>query len=176
MLKKIHRPSRFAIFIFVSLLFAGLGGLIIKPEIPTRISLPVRTCLLKPKFSDYPVKPENIYAGPAAWIDLSGNKEAASNRAFIRQAAARGSNFAGHYIVAEWGCGIDCQNHAVIDTKSGRLIAYGPRSAFGVEFYKDSRLLIFNPRHGLIRDIYSAPIARTAYFKIEGNELVPICD
>ncbi len=46
-------------------------------------------------------------------------------RARIREAAAKGPNFAGHYTIAEWGCGAGCVSIALIDAKDGRVFA-GP--------------------------------------------------
>ena len=37
----------------------------------------------------------------------------------IREAAKKGPNFAGHYAIAEWGCGTGCIQMAVVDLESG---------------------------------------------------------
>ena len=46
-------------------------------------------------------------------------------RTEIREAAAKGVNFAGHYTIAEWGCGGGCVSIAVVDAKTG-VIYRGP--------------------------------------------------
>jgi len=33
-----------------------------------------------------------------------------------------GPNFAGHYILVQWGCGLPCMETAVIDAKDGRVL------------------------------------------------------
>ncbi len=40
-----------------------------------------------------------------------------SYRTQIREGAAKGPNFAGHYTIAEWGCGSSCVSIAIIDVK-----------------------------------------------------------
>ena len=42
-------------------------------------------------------------------------------RTMIRDGAKKGSNFAGHYAIAEWGCGSGCVSIAVIDVQSGAV-------------------------------------------------------
>jgi hypothetical protein len=46
-------------------------------------------------------------------------------RTRIREASKKGSNFAGHYTIAEWGCGTSCVSIAIIDAKTG-IIYDGP--------------------------------------------------
>jgi hypothetical protein len=79
----------------------------------------------------------------------------------IREGAADGPNFAGHYTVAAWGCGTSCTDFAIIDAKSGRVffdnrvrgissdhvdLRVEPNGALpnvnGLRFRADSRLLI----------------------------------
>jgi hypothetical protein len=42
-------------------------------------------------------------------------------RTTIREGAAKGPNFAGHYTIADWGCGAGCVSIAVVDAKDGRV-------------------------------------------------------
>jgi len=44
-----------------------------------------------------------------------------SYRTQIREGAAKGPNFAGHYTIAEWGCGSSCVSIAIIDAKDGSV-------------------------------------------------------
>jgi hypothetical protein len=39
----------------------------------------------------------------------------------LREAAAKGPNFAGHYTVAVWGCGSACTDFGIVDAKSGQV-------------------------------------------------------
>ncbi|HEY2014793.1 MAG TPA: hypothetical protein VGH38_14895 [Bryobacteraceae bacterium] len=81
-------------------------------------------------------------------------------RTMIRESAAKGPNFAGHYTIAEWGCGAGCVSMAIIDAVDGKiyrspfkvlawsLLKYEGRHPSNgddfqeLEFKKDSRLLI----------------------------------
>ena len=45
-------------------------------------------------------------------------------RTLVRNAAKAGPNFAGHYSVAEWGCGTGCHGFVVVDVVTG--IVYDP--------------------------------------------------
>lgn len=59
-------------------------------------------------------------AAPAAKPDVSSGR-ARRYRTVLRQAAAEGPNFNGHYRVATWGCGTNCIEWAVIDLATGRV-------------------------------------------------------
>jgi hypothetical protein len=73
-------------------------------------------------------------------------------RTMLRENAAKGVNFAGHYVVATWGCGADCVSLAIIDARTGHV--YFSRSVLSVggfgyspdedrfQFRSNSRLLI----------------------------------
>jgi hypothetical protein len=71
-----------------------------------------------PKFEDYPAA--GPFHGPAAPPDLSG-KKVRMFRSVLRDQAARGPNFAGHYTVAQWGCGAGCISWAIVDAQSGKV-------------------------------------------------------
>ena len=82
-------------------------------------------------------------------------------RTRIREGAAQGPNFAGHFTIAEWGCGSACIDAAVVDARTGKVrdmpfehlgYAYSLQYADGVserddgfkplQFSPNSRLLI----------------------------------
>src|SRR6266849_3901739 len=50
----------------------------------------------------------------------------------IRNAAAAGANFSGHFAIASWGCGTGCLEFVIVDLKSGTV--YDP-SFLGVGFH-----------------------------------------
>ena len=75
-------------------------------------------------------------------------------RAMIRDAAQKGPNFAGHYTVAEWGCGAGCASMAIVDSPTGQTFD-GPFNVLGydlsydygsgddqLEYRIDSRLIV----------------------------------
>lgn len=63
----------------------------------------------------------------------------------ISNAVANGANFAGHYAIVEWGCGTNCQEHAVVDVASGKPVAFGIPSEAGLQFMPDQNVIITNP-------------------------------
>jgi hypothetical protein len=46
-------------------------------------------------------------------------------RTQITEGARNGPNFAGHYTIAEWGCGTSCVSLAVVDAETG-IVSEGP--------------------------------------------------
>lgn len=96
-----------------------------------------------PDFADYPVK--EIFKGkPARPRILTRYQKEFRTR--IRESMDQGVNFAGHYVVATWGCGTGCEQFAVTDAATGRVydppmksVAYhfGPDADHGPQKYSD---------------------------------------
>jgi hypothetical protein len=76
-------------------------------------------------------------------------------RSAIRESAAKGPNFAGHYTIAEWGCGSGCVSSVVVDAITGKVYSApfrilsmplpereGGHEYQGAIYQIDSRLLI----------------------------------
>ncbi|MGE5268484.1 MAG: hypothetical protein ACM3JG_02305 [Thiohalocapsa sp.] len=127
-----------------------------------------------PQFADYP--PAARFAGRNAAPVLT-TPEAQRFRTRIREAAPEKPNFDGHYIVAAWGCGTDCEMGAIIDAASGRVallpVVAGTPADAGAEFghfeYRlGSRLLAM---HGMIGE---APPMGSHYFEFDGKRLRPL--
>lgn len=101
-----------------------------------------------PRFGDYPA-PEIFKGQPAApKLRRPGDR---LFRTKIREGAAKGPNFAGHFTIADWGCGAGCVSIAIVDAKDGTIYdAPFSALAWGMAFMKeeplayklDSRLLI----------------------------------
>lgn len=99
-----------------------------------------------PRFPDYPAIEK--YNGRNAPIALSRDDKAFRTR--LRSAASHKPNFAGHYIVAAWGCGAECLTGAVIDANSGRvswfpftLCCWDVNVDRPIEYVLESRLIVF---------------------------------
>lgn len=71
-----------------------------------------------PRFDDFPVS--EIFSGKPAPPKVV-NPGDRLFRTRIREGASKGPNFAGHYTIAEWGCGTSCVSIAVVDAKSGDI-------------------------------------------------------
>jgi hypothetical protein len=107
-----------------------------------------------PTFAQYPAKVERATAKS---IDFRHSPGASSFRTRLREALRDGVNFAGHYIVAGWGCGTGCISGAIIDARTGRVyfpevlaaLAAGTTDDGGsveepVRYKKNSRLFIIS--------------------------------
>ena len=101
-----------------------------------------------PRFQDFRVS--QIFKGKTASVKLS-SPQARMFRTMLSVNAKGGVNFAGHYIVATWGCGSDCHSLAIIDARTGNvyftpslLSVLGQRyqEEDRLQFRKDSSLLI----------------------------------
>jgi hypothetical protein len=71
-----------------------------------------------PRFEDFPVE---VYSGRNAVPNLRSEATTRMFRSRLAQWAKEKPNFAGHYILATWGCGTDCTQIAIIDAKTGKI-------------------------------------------------------
>jgi hypothetical protein len=104
-----------------------------------------------PKFSAYAATVEKARAKS---IDFKRNPDARTFRTRLSEALHGGVNFAGHYVVAGWGCGTGCISGAIIDARTGNvywpeqfnaMAAWYGESEYvdkPVNYRKNSRLLI----------------------------------
>ena len=102
--------------------------------------------------------------GRPAPVDLKSHKQARMFRTRLRAAAAEGPRFAGTQAVASWGCGTSCQQIALIDSRTGRVV-FGPTAALGYRYSLGSRLLIVNPSE-TINEVYGSQ-QRPTWLKTE---------
>ena len=72
------------------------------------------------KFTDFAAT-GSFHGKPAAPILATQRQR--MFRTAIRDAAAKGPNFAGHYTIAEWGCGSGCVSSVVVDAITGKVFA-----------------------------------------------------
>ena len=87
-----------------------------------------------PAFGQYPAKVEKVRAKT---IDFSHSPGAGTFRTRLREALAEGVNFAGHFVVAGWGCGTGCISGGIIDARDGRV--YFPKQFNDIAvWYNDS--------------------------------------
>jgi hypothetical protein len=71
-----------------------------------------------PRFNAYSVP---VYTGKPVRPDVRSHPRSWLFRTELREAAAAGPNFAGHYRLASWGCGAACFQWAIIDVRSGKV-------------------------------------------------------
>lgn len=153
-----------------------------------KLSYVPSSCEEKLKGKDFSVA--DIYTGPIAPIVFDDNSptefdQQTQNTAWmfrtkIREGAAQGVNFAGHYAVAEWGLGTGIQQHAIVDVSSGQIISFGLMSQAGFSSQATSSLLVINPKHGAAYPdieefrLYLSQFKRD-YYTISNNKLVLVC-
>lgn len=112
-----------------------------------------------PAFETFSAK---VFVGRNAAPILHGDPATRMFRTRLAEWAKAKPNFAGHYILATWGCGTDCTRISIIDARTGRiyhpagitsnvavnvhhrLLAGGDswHAAGAVRFKPDSRLLV----------------------------------
>jgi hypothetical protein len=95
--------------------------------------------------AQYPVA--EVFPGKSAPVKFAHNSDAWHIRTAIRNAVkdATGPTFAGHMIIAEWGCGSPCMQLAVIDMRNGNVQFVPAAATSGWAARKDSRLLVVDP-------------------------------
>lgn len=77
-----------------------------------------------PEFAAYPAKP--LYKGRVAAPDVKTERRSRLYRTMIRIGTKDGVNFAGHYVMVNWGCGTGCTSHAIVDARTGRVFHPAP--------------------------------------------------
>ena len=103
---------------------------------------------IAPRFEDIPVSEK--FRGKPARVDLSSHPRARRFRTVLREGAAEGPNFAGHFTVVTWHCGSDCQEVAVVNARTGRVYFAPFTTSADSDFRLDSRLFIANPPDGIL--------------------------
>lgn len=111
---------------------------------------------------------KEVYTGPIAEINFESSEfpEAGNFTNAITEAVSEGVNFAGHFVIAEWGCGTNCQDHAIVDVMTGNIVAFGIPSEAGLSFDTGSSLIMTNPAPNLPSpsDLSALPFADQLYW------------
>lgn len=123
-----------------------------------------------PRFEDYPAT--ESFSGTPAPVELRSQPWAREFRTALRAGAAAGPDFAGAYTIALWGCGTQCQSWAIVDARTGRVYGNPFDSELGVEYRRDSRLLVVNPVEP--GEIVWEGRPRPGYFVWDGRQLVRV--
>jgi len=133
-------------------------------------------------FENYTV--DNFLKGSAV-IDYGTypgeKKEELSNdvKSVIAKEVARGPNFSGYYVVPSWGCGTLCQESAIINGKTGKILIFGFASQYGIEIKKDSKLFIVNPKKNIPSENQVSSEERStltrSYYVLENDRFNLLC-
>jgi hypothetical protein len=132
------------VFVFIlalTLLLSGRihGGARWDSQTAVRAATAVQKTAL-PGFADYPST--EVFTGRAAPVLLDSARYGRTYRTRLRDGARKGPNFAGAFTVVVWGCGSSCQVGVVINANTGALSRQTLRATNGVEYRRESRLLI----------------------------------
>jgi hypothetical protein len=138
------------------------------------LALSFGQALASPRFADFPAQYSGAKKAALKLVDAKSRRYAS----MLRTAAKSDPNFAGHYIVASWGCGASCMMAAAIDATTG-LVAWLPFTVCcwripitePLEFYADSRLLVV---HGS-RD-EQGDGDETRYYEFQNNTFKPLVE
>jgi hypothetical protein len=131
-----------------------------------------------PRFDDHPAG--DTFTGTPAPVDLASAEGARRFRTVLREGAAQGPNFAGHYTVVQWGCGSPCQSFAIVDARTGRVTFGNGSLTVGAEYRLDSRLLIEDPSERWLESYGADAVdavggtAYSTYSRWDGTRLVPL--
>jgi hypothetical protein len=102
------------------------------------------------RFETYAVS--DTFRGKPVPVDLTSAPHARRFATVLRQGAASGPNFGGHFTIVTWGCGTSCEQLAIVDAASGRVWFYNRTLEVGAQFRLGSALLVDGPPE----DWYSA--------------------
>lgn len=104
-----------------------------------------------PSFRQYSSK---IEKAKTKAIDFSSHKRARTFRTNLTNALKDGVNFAGHYVLATWGCGTNCSDSGIIDARNGRVYFPKELGGIGIGFceidYENVEPLAFKPDSRLL--------------------------
>lgn len=127
-----------------------------------------------PQFADFPAQYTGAKKVGVKLLDAKSRRYAS----MLRTAAQRDPNFAGHYILASWGCGASCLMAAAIDTETG-LVTWLPFTVCcwnvsitePIEFHPSSRLLLV---HGSRNE--QGDGGATHHYEFQNNKFIELVE
>ena len=133
------------------------------------------TTIEVPQFEAFPVSKFTKYTpNPDLELTLDAFPAAREYEELLAAAATSAPNFAGTYSIISWDCPSSipaCQQSAILDNTTGDIRVFGILSHAGIDYTRDSTLLIINPQES-VRELpaTTTPIA-TDYYLFENNQL-----
>lgn len=92
-----------------------------------------------PHFEDYPAVAHPIAKRAPVQLRTRWDRLFRTN---LRNAANDSPDFAGDFVVAQWGCGASCTGWAVVDPAAGRVLTVkGYENVVGIQAGDDARVL-----------------------------------
>ncbi|MEP6903452.1 MAG: hypothetical protein ABJA66_17125 [Actinomycetota bacterium] len=104
-----------------------------------------------PLFKQYASKVEKVKVQK---VNFASHKRAKTFRTNLSNALKEGVNFAGHFILATWGCGTNCSDSGIIDARTGNVYFPKELEGIGIGFceidYENTEPLAFKPDSRLL--------------------------
>lgn len=101
-----------------------------------------------PNFAAYPAT--EAYQGKPARLDRKSHSYARIYRQVLSGELESGPNFAGHFVIASWGCGTSCLANAIVDANTGKVFVPKVIESSGMKFTCDLKPLVFSRKSRLI--------------------------
>ena len=121
------------------------------PELVYQPKAVTNTLSALPQFQDFPV---SVISTKQSAQPILATPRAREYRTQLNQAGSGTANFAGHYILAQWGCGTACVAGAVIDALTGQVTFFPfvnvccwqnmHQQGAPIDFRVNSRLIVFS--------------------------------
>jgi hypothetical protein len=117
-------------------------------------------------FESFPAN--ETFTGRLAAPDFTTLPEIRPFAGHIQAGLGRGINFAGSFTMVSWPCRSQCVSLLAVDRRNGRLYT-APEAFNGLQFRRDSRLLIINPPEDIPANLRANPPAemRTEYWELQ---------
>jgi hypothetical protein len=144
----VSMPTTVRMLVFMTALTALLGERTTgaarrEPQASARARVSGQAKIGLPVFGDYPSR--EAFTGRVARVRLDSALYGRNYRTRLRDGARKGPNFVGAFTVVLWGCGSSCQVAVVVNANTGALSRQILRTTNGVEYRRESRLLIADP-------------------------------
>lgn len=95
-----------------------------------------------PAFQKFPA--QSLFLGPYKAPNLHQTKRTWLYRTQLRDAVTGEPTFAGHFVIADWGCGTECQSFAAIDRRSGSVFMFEATVTYDIDYRFDSRMILID--------------------------------
>ncbi len=139
-------------------------------DLPEGVAAAAPAKSVLPRYADHQVKEQ--FSGKPAALDMKSNPDAKQFASVLKEGAAKGPDFAGHYTVVLWGCGSGCQSFMIVDAKTGSVYTSPVSAERGVCYRRDSSLLIVDPiTKDFVGDGEVPERYKTLYFRWDGKKM-----
>lgn len=130
-------------------------------------------CTDTPQFYEYHVPPSAF--STTTTVNFESRPEALRFKTAISDWFNKGPQSGRFYVIAGWGCGSGCQAHAIIDSRDGKITAYGLPTSDGIAYNLDSNLLVLNPPWNVENTLYRPAPVTSEFYELKNGIPKLIC-